>query len=31
MKVNPITVTELNMYVKDKVAEDEFLNRNIKF
>ena len=26
MKVNPITVTELNMYVKDKVAEDEFLN-----
>ncbi len=26
MKINPITVTELNMYVKDKVAEDEFLN-----
>ena len=26
MKINPITVTELNMYVKDRVAEDEFLN-----
>ena len=26
MKINPITVTELNRYVKDRVAEDEFLN-----
>ncbi len=26
MKINPISVTELNKYVKDKVAEDEFLN-----
>ena len=26
MKINPITVTELNRYVKEKVAEDEFLN-----
>ncbi len=26
MKINPISVTELNRYVKDKVAEDEYLN-----
>lgn len=26
MKINPISVTELNMYVKQKVAEDEYLN-----
>lgn len=26
MKINPISVTELNKYVKDKVADDEFLN-----
>lgn len=26
MKINPISVTELNKYVKDRVAEDEFLN-----
>jgi exodeoxyribonuclease VII large subunit len=26
MKINPISVTELNRYVKDRVAEDEFLN-----
>ena len=26
MKISPITVTELNNYVKDRVAEDEFLN-----
>lgn len=26
MKLNPISVTELNKYVKDRVAEDEFLN-----
>ena len=26
MKINPITVSELNKYVKDKVAEDEYLN-----
>ena len=26
MKIEPISVTELNKYVKDKVAEDEFLN-----
>ena len=26
MKINPITVTELNRYVKDRVAEDEYLN-----
>ena len=26
MKLNPISVTELNKYVKDKVAEDEYLN-----
>ena len=26
MKINPISVTELNRYVKEKVAEDEFLN-----
>ncbi len=26
MKINPISVTELNKYVKDKVAEDEYLN-----
>jgi exodeoxyribonuclease VII large subunit len=26
MKINPITVTELNKYVKDKIANDEFLN-----
>ena len=26
MKINPISVTELNRYVKDLVAEDEFLN-----
>ena len=26
MKLNPISVTELNQYVKDRVAEDEFLN-----
>ena len=26
MRINPITVTELNLYIKDRVAEDEFLN-----
>ena len=26
MKINPISVTELNKYVKDKVAVDEYLN-----
>lgn len=26
MKSSPISVTELNRYIKDKVAEDEFLN-----
>ena len=26
MKINPISVTELNMYVKQKVASDEYLN-----
>ena len=26
MKINPITVTELNKYIKEKVAGDEFLN-----
>jgi len=26
MKINPISVTELNRYVKEKVAEDEYLN-----
>ena len=26
MKIKPISVTELNKYVKNKVAEDEFLN-----
>ena len=26
MKIEPISVTELNKYVKDKVATDEFLN-----
>ena len=26
MKINPITVTELNKYMKEKVAGDEFLN-----
>ena len=26
IKINPITVTELNRYVKEKVAEDEYLN-----
>lgn len=26
MKINPISVTELNKYIKNKVAEDEFLN-----
>ena len=26
MKINPISVTELNMYVKQRVAEDEYLN-----
>ena len=26
MKINPITVTELNRYVKEKVAEDEYLS-----
>ena len=26
MKINPISVTELNKYVKDRVAADEFLN-----
>lgn len=26
MKINPISVTELNKYIKDVVAEDEFLN-----
>ena len=25
MKINPISVTELNRYVKEKVADDEFL------
>ncbi len=26
MRIDPISVTELNLYIKDKVAEDEFLN-----
>ena len=26
MKINPITVSELNAYIKDKVADDEYLN-----
>ena len=26
MKINPISVTELNKYVKDRVAADEYLN-----
>lgn len=26
MKINPISVSELNKYIKDRVAEDEFLN-----
>ena len=26
MKIDPITVTELNKYIKDKVAADEYLN-----
>ena len=26
MKIEPITVTELNKYMKDKVEMDEFLN-----
>ena len=26
MKIEPITVSQLNKYVKDKVAEDEYLN-----
>ncbi len=26
VKISPISVTELNRYIKDKVAEDEFLN-----
>ena len=26
MKISPISVTELNKYMKDKVADDEFLN-----
>lgn len=26
MKYNPMTVTQLNKYVKDKISEDEFLN-----
>ena len=26
MKINPISVTELNRYVKEKVADDEYLN-----
>lgn len=26
MKINPISVSELNKYIKDKVAEDEYLN-----
>ena len=26
MKIDPITVTELNKYMKDKVEMDEFLN-----
>ena len=26
MKINPITVTDLNQYMKEKVAADEFLN-----
>ena len=26
MKINPITVAELNKYIKEKVEDDEFLN-----
>lgn len=26
MKINPISVAELNKYIKDKVADDEYLN-----
>ena len=26
MKINPISVTDLNKYVKEKIAQDEFLN-----
>ena len=25
MKISPISVTQLNMYIKEKVAEDDFL------
>ena len=25
MKIDPISVAELNKYIKDKVADDEFL------
>ena len=26
MKYNPMTVTDLNLYVKEKFVQDEFLN-----
>ena len=26
MEYNPITVTELNLYIKDKIGRDEYLN-----
>ena len=26
MKYNPISVTDLNKYIKDRIAEDEMLN-----
>ena len=26
MKIDPISVSELNKYIKEKVAEDEYLN-----
>ena len=26
MKYNPITVTDLNKYIKEKISDDEYLN-----
>ena len=34
MKYNPITVTDLNKYIKEKISDDEYLTSkrgNIKF
>ena len=30
MKLEPMTVSDLNAYIKDKLAEDEFLNNEYK-